>query len=245
MDAAASKFNPLVILHLGLLGVITVSLSANLREALLVLVIFAMIAKLLGLQPREGLADARLMLPWAVVFYGIHIFFTATLQESHSLIQTAADESVILGRLIGLTFALGTIRRGIVAQRLIDSLKTAVDAIHLHSRWIEDILQGISLTLAFIPHVQNEYASLRRFHQALGFKPPKTWKERAGYYAGHLVPVLSRSLDRARQVGWVMEFRAYGSVIPRGQLTPVYFRLSDFMVVSAVTMLLGGALWVM
>lgn len=245
MGARASAFNPLVPLLLGLAGIVCVSLSASVYEAAAILIVFGALASVLGLKLTGGLNATRIMLPWALAFFAVHVGFTQLASNNTALAQTAQTESVVLARLMGLTLILGTVRNGLTAQGLIDSLKTMLDRLNIRSRWAEDFLQTVSLTLAFIPHVQTEYTELARFHRALGFTPPSTFRQRITYYGSHLVPVLSRSLDRAQQVGAVMALRRYGQVIPRGQLTPEIFTWRDGLAVAGTTILLGAVLWLM
>lgn len=245
MGATASAFNPLVPLLLGLAGIVCVSLSASPLEAAAVLTLFGALAYAVGLKLSGGLSATRVMLPWALVFFAVHVGFTQLASTGTPLARTALSESVVLARLMGLTLILGTVRSGLAAQGLIDSLKTVLDRLHIRSRRAEDFLQTVSLTLAFIPHVQTEYAQLERFHRALGFAPPRTFRQRISYYGSYLVPVLSRSLDRAQQVGAVMALRGYGQVIPRGQLRPERFTWRDGFAAAGATMLLGGVLWLM
>ena len=238
-------WNPLVPLGLGLFGVMTVSLARYPAEIGVVLLLFAGVGLALRLSLRGGLRDGTLMLPWATVFFAIHIGFTVWGGEGLTIRRAIEREIIVLLRLVGLSLVIGTVRRGLEAQRIIDSLKTGLDRLRIRSHLGEDFLQTMSLMLAFIPQVQKEYRELARFQQALGFRQPAGLRERTHYYGGHLATVLSRSMERARQVGQVMQLRHYGEVVPRGQLTPEPFRRRDGLALLGGMMVLGTALWVM
>ncbi|MFB0517338.1 MAG: hypothetical protein ACETWG_12150 [Candidatus Neomarinimicrobiota bacterium] len=184
------------------------------------------------------------MLPWTVGFFLIHLVFSYIALPHSDLVAFLKDESIILLRFIGLAGVMGVLREGVKAQSLIDSLKTLVDRLHIKSRLAEDLLQTLRLVLVFIPQVMQEYRSLERFNLALGFTPPDTLREKVRFYGGNLLPVMSRSLTRAQQLGEVMRLRGYGLVIPRGQLTPLPFKFQDGMAVVVITVLLGCAGWV-
>lgn len=225
------------------MGVVAVSLSDGALEIGSVLVAFMALALFLKMDIRGGFRDVWIMLPWAMAFFAIHAGFVLWAGAAQTPLATLGKESIVLQRLIGLSLVLGTVRHGIEGQTLIDSLKTALDQTGLHSRWGEDAVQTLRLTLSFIPQAQDEFKQLQRFHAALGFSRPRGLRQRIRYYGSHITPVLSRSMDRARQVGLVMEQRGYGRVVPRGQLTPVPFRSTDAIWVGLGMMLLGVSLW--
>ncbi len=244
-DRLTPAWNPLVPLGLGLLGVLAMSLARHPAEIGALLLLFSGLSLALKFSLRGGLGDAALMLPWATLFFGIHIGFTVWGAEGLTIRSALAREIIVLLRLLGLSLVIGTVRAGLQAQRLIDSLKTGLDRLGIRSHLGEDLLQTMSLMLAFIPQVQKEYRELARFHQALGFRRPAGLRERTLYYGGHLATVLSRSMERARQVGQVLQLRHYGEVVPRGQLTPEPFRRRDGAALISGMMVLGAALWVM
>lgn len=235
--------NPLVRIMLALAGVLAVSLSTEWRELAYTAATFLTLTFFLGLSLRLVLDSVRLMLPWTLLFFAIHIGFTWFANPDGGLVPVLAGESIILLRFIGLSAVMGVLREGLSAQRLVDSLKTLLDRSGISSPLAEDLLQTFRLILVFIPQVQREYRGLERFNRALGFEPPATLPDKVRFYGGNLLPVLSRSLDRAEQLGEVMVLRGYGRLAPRGQLSPVPFRAADIAWTVCILLLLGSGRW--
>ncbi len=238
-----SDHNPLVRIILALAGLLTVSLAADWQHLAYYATSFLALTILLGLSVRPILGSMRLMLPWTLLFFSVHVLFTWILAPGRGFRSVLTGEAIILGRFIGLSGVMGVLLVGISAQRIVDSLKTLLDKSRWHSRWAEDLLQILRLILVFIPQVRREYARLERFNRALGFASPANLGQKVRFYGGNLLPVLSRSLARADQLGVVMEQRGYGRVVPRGQLTPVPFRTADTGWTVAILVLLGGGGW--
>ncbi|MEE9466363.1 MAG: energy-coupling factor transporter transmembrane component T [Candidatus Neomarinimicrobiota bacterium] len=237
------EHNPLVRIILALAGVLAVSLSTEWRELAYTAVTFLALTFFLSLSLRPVLDSVRLMLPWTLLFFAIHVGFTWLADTGRSLVPVLAGESIILLRFIGLSAVMGVLRVGLSAQRLVDSLKTLLDRTRRSSPMAEDLLQTFRLILVFIPQVQREYRGLERFNRALGFAPPATLPKKVRFYGGNLLPVLSRSLDRAEQLGEVMVLRDYGRVVPRGQLSPLPFRTADTAWTVCILLLLGSGRW--
>ncbi len=237
--------NPLVRIILALAGLLSVSLAADWQQLAYCASCFLALTMLLGLNLRPLVGSAGLMLPWALLFFTVHVLFTWLLEPGRGFESVLAGEAIILARFIGLSAVMGVLRVGISAQRIVDSLKTLLDKSRWHSRRAEDLLQILRLILVFIPQVGREYARLERFNRALGFAPPANLDQKVRFYGGNLLPVLSRSLARADQLGVVMDQRGYGQVVPRGQLTPVPFRIADTGWTLAILLLLGGGGWLL
>lgn len=185
-----------------------------------------------------------MILPWTVIFFLIHLVFSKLSEPQVGWLSILQAEAIVLFRFIGLAGAMGVLREGVGAESLVDSMKTLIDRFGIRSHFAEDLLQTMRLILIFIPEVMREYRSIERFNLALGFDPPVTLRQRIGFYGGNLLPVMSRSLSRARQLGEVMNLRGYGQVLPRGQLSPLAFRIRDGLAVLAITALPGSVLWV-
>jgi energy-coupling factor transporter transmembrane protein EcfT len=213
-------------------------------QIMYVAIAFLLLCLFLGIHVRPIWQNIRMMLPWATFFFVIHVFFFASVRPEMTFIAAARHEAIVLCRLAGLSGVMGSLRDGIDAQALVDSLKTLMDRIGLRSRLAEDALQTLRLILVFIPQVLQEYKSLEYFNRALGFATPSTLRLKVQFYGGNLLPVLSRSLERARRLGEGMRLRGYGQVIPRGQLTPLPFGVWDAMLVLFIAVLLGSAWWV-
>jgi len=237
------RFNPLVRVALVVAGLLAVSLTRGFFQFACVAAVFLVLCLSLGLRLAPVGRSIRIMLPWTLVFFGIHLVFSSFATPQAGLVNLLSEESIILLRFVGLAGVMGVLREGMDAQSLIDSLKTLLDRLRIRSRLAEDLLQTLRLVLVFIPQVMREYRSLERFNRALGFAPPSTLREKIGFYGGNLLPVMSHSLARAHQLGEVMSLRGYGQVIPRGQLTPLLFRLRDGVAVAAIVVLLGSAGW--
>ena len=238
-----SNHNPLVRIILALAGLLAVSLAADWRHLAYNASCFLALTMLLGLSLRPIVGSARLMLPWTLLFFTVHVLFTWVVEPGRDFTAVLAGEAIILARFIGLSGVMGVLRVGISAQRIVDSLKTLLDRSRWHSRPAEDLLQILRLILVFIPQVRQEYGRLERFNRALDFTPPATLGQKVRFYGGNLLPVLSRSLARADQLGAVMQLRGYGRVVPRGQLTPVAFRATDTGWGLAILVLLGSGGW--
>ncbi len=226
-------------------GLLSVSLAANWQQLAYSGVCFLALTLLLGLSVRPMVGSVRLMLPWTLLFFTVHLMFTWKLAPGRDFKSVLTGETIILARFIGLSAVMGVLLVGLSAQRIVDSLKTLLDKSRWHSRRAEDLLQILRLILVFIPQVRREYARLERFNRALGFAPPANLGQKVRFYGGNLLPVLSRSLARADQLGVVMEQRGYGRVVPRGQLTPVPFRAADSGWTLAILVLLGGGGWLL
>ncbi len=237
--------NPLVRIILALAGLLTVSLAADWQQLAYSTSCFLALTMLLGLSVRPIVGSVRLMLPWTLLFFTVHVLITWLVEPGQGFRSVIAGEAIILARFIGLSAVMGVLREGISAQRIVDSLKTLLDKSRWHSRRAEDLLQILRLILVFIPQVRREYARLERFNRALGFAPPANLGQKVRFYGGNLLPVLSRSLARADQLGVVMDQRGYGRVVPRGQLTPVPFRTADTGWTLAILVLLGGGGWML
>ncbi len=238
------RHNPLVKVTFAVLGLLAVSLSRDILHFAYVTAVFLVLCLLLGLRLAPVGRSVRVMLPWMLVFFGIHLVFSSLAAPQTDLVGLLARESIVLFRFIGLAGVMGVLREGMDAQCLVDSIKTLMDRLHIRSRLAEDLLQTLRLILVFIPQVVREYRGLEQFNLALGFAPPGTLREKVGFYGGNLLPVMYRSLTRAHQLGQVMSLRGYGRVIPRGQLTPLPFRYRDGMAVVAITVSLGSSAWV-
>ena len=238
------EHNPLVRVALALGGILSISLAGNVVQVLYVALVFLVLCQLLGVRLKPIWHNVRVMLPWATFFFLIHIFFFALVRPDMTLIEAARHEVIVLCRLAGLSGVMGSLRDGIDAQSLVDALKTLMDRVGLKSRLAEDTLQTLRLILVFIPQILQEYKSLEYFNRALGFGIPHSLRLKVQFYGGNLLPVLSRSLERAKQLGEGMRLRGYGQVIPRGQLTPLPFGAWDGAVVVLIVVLLGSVWWV-
>ncbi|UCD37702.1 MAG: hypothetical protein JSW54_12920 [Fidelibacterota bacterium] len=241
---AGGNHNPIVWVILILAGLLAVSFAGHLLQLTYVASAYLAICMLLGLRLAPVARSVKMILPWTLVFFAIHLVFSTLAEPQHSPLTVLRRESIILFRLIGLAGVMGVLRQGMSAQSLVDSLKTMADRLHIRSHLVEDFLQTLRLILIFIPQVLREYRNLERFNLALGFTPPGSLRAKVGFYGGNLLPVMSRSLSRARQLGEVMDLRGYGKVIPRGQLTPLPFRIRDGGIALSIILLLGSAGWV-
>ena len=225
-------------------GLLSISLSRDLYQFAYVATVFLLLCLALGLRLAPLGRSIRLILPWTLVFFAVHLAFSYLYGPQPGLGGILRQEFIVLLRFIGLAGVMGVLREGMDAQSLVDSIKTLMDRLRVRSRRVEDFLQTLRLILVFIPQVMREYQSLERFNLALGFTPPGTLRERVKFYGGNLLPVMSRSLARARQLGGIMTLRGYGRVIPRGQLTPLPFKFQDGAAVVVIAGLLGSSGWV-
>ncbi len=235
------QYNPLVRITLALAGLLAVSLSGNILQLVFIAAVFLLFCLILRLQFRSMWRSIRIMLPWTLIFFTIHLGFAYYTSPQLGLGVTIKDESIVLFRFIGLTGVMGILQDGLEAQALVDSLKTLIDRLRIRSRRAEDFLQTFRLILVFLPQIMEEYRNLEQLNSALGFTNPNTLKDKIKFYGGNLLPVMSRSLTRARQLGTVMSLRGYGLAVPRGQLTPLPLRLQDGIAIVIITALLGGA----
>lgn len=243
-DTSLVRPNPLVRVMLAMAGLLAVLGSPDPAHFVVVVAAFLTLCLLLGIGLVPLWLSLRLMLPWTLLFFAIHVGFSLFAAPGLGLVAVLKRESMVLLRFAGLALVMGSLRGGLPAQALVDSLKTLLDRLRIRSRLAEDLLQTVRLILVFIPQVVREYRSLERFHLALGFRPPGRLSQRVRFYGINLLPVMSRSLDRARQLGVVMSLRGYGRVIPRGQLTPQPLTVRDGLATLAIAVLLGGAAWV-
>ena len=240
----SERYNPLVKVALALAGLLAVSLSRDPAQVAYVAAMFLGLCLILGLRLGPLGRSVMVMLPWTLLFFAIHVAFSSLTEPQLAVGGVLRREFIVLLRFIGLAGVMGVLREGVDAQSLVYSIKTVLDRLRIRSRLAEDLLQTLRLILVFIPQVMREYRSLERFNQALGFAPPRTLREKVRFYGGNLLPVMSRSLARAYQLGEVMSVRGYGQVIPRGQLTPLPFRFRDGALVAATVVLLGSSGWV-
>lgn len=236
-----SKYNPLVRITLAIAGLLAVSLSGNILQLVYVAVAFLLLCLFLRLHFKSMWRSIRIMLPWTLIFFTIHLGFAYYTSPQLGLGFVIKDELIVLLRFIGLTGVMGILRDGLDAQALVDSIKTLIDRLRIRSRRAEDFLQTLRLILVFVPQIMEEYRNLEQLNSALGFTAPNTLKDKIKFYGGNLLPVMSRSLGRARQLGAVMSLRGYGLAVPRGQLTPLPLRLQDGMAIAIISALLGSA----
>lgn len=235
--------NPLVRIILGLTGLLAVSSAPGMLPLGYVFAAYIILCWSLRLQLSQAVNDIRLMLPFTTLFFVIHVSFATVAEAEIPVLGVLKRELIVWFRLIGLTAVIGPVRAGLTAQSLVDSLKTALDRLHIRSHLAEDLLQTLRLIMVFIPQVKQEYHLLERFNRALGFAPANRLRDKVRFYSGNLMPVLARSLGRAGLLGEVMMMRGYGRVIPRGQLTPIPFRTRDAFQVVLVMAVLGGTVW--
>jgi energy-coupling factor transporter transmembrane protein EcfT len=237
------KFNPLVKIILVFGGLLGITMSTSYFELLYTAGIFTALSLIIKVRIVYILRSIRIVIPWALVFFMIHLIFVYLSPPRTRFSQILFEELIVFLRIIGLAGVMGILRKGMNAQSLVDSVKTLSVRLGIKSRMIEDFLQTLRLILLFIPQVIREYRSLERFNLALGFKPPSNLREKIKFFGGNLLPVMSRSLSRAHQVGRVMSLRGYGLVIPRGQLTPVAFTLTDLGLTLGGLFLLTSVSW--
>ncbi|MFC1618403.1 energy-coupling factor transporter transmembrane component T family protein [Candidatus Neomarinimicrobiota bacterium] len=242
-DIPHQKFNPLVKVILVFGGLLGITMSTSFIEFFYVAGIYTALCLIIKVKMVYILRSIRIVIPWALFFFIIHLVFIRLSHPRTALSQLLFGELIVLLRIIGLAGVMGILRKGMNAQSLVDSVKTLSDRLGIKSRFIEDFLQTLRLILLFIPQVIREYRSLERFNLALGFKPPSNLREKIRFFGGNLLPVMSRSLSRAHQVGTVMSLRGYGQVIPRGQLTPVSFTLTDIGLTMGSLFLLTSVSW--
>jgi len=235
------KYNPLVRITLAMVGLLAVSLSGNMLQLVYIAVVFLLLCLFLHLNFKSMWRSIRIMLPWTLIFFTIHLGFAYYTSPQLGLGVTIKAELIVLLRFVGLTGVMGILRDGLDAQALVDSMKTLIDRLRIRSRRAEDFLQTFRLILVFVPQIIEEYRNLEQLNSALGFTNPTTLKDKIKFYGGNLLPVMSRSLTRARQLGAVMSLRGYGLAVPRGQLTPLPLRLHDCIAIVIIATLLGSA----
>jgi energy-coupling factor transporter transmembrane protein EcfT len=241
---SGSRYNPLVRVALTIAGLLAVSLARDWLQFGYVVAVFLVLCAILRARLSPMARSIKVILPWTFIFFIIHMTFSKLAEPQVDLMSILKSEAIVLFRFIGLAGAMGVLREGVSAESLVDSIKTLIDRLGIKSHLAEDLLQTMRLILIFIPEVMREYRSIERFDLALGFDAPVTLRERVSFYGGNLLPVVSRSLSRARQLGEVMNLRGYGKFLPRGQLSPLPFRTRDGLAVSVITVLLGSVLWV-
>ena len=243
-SVAHPQYNPIVKIILAVSGLLAITMSADVIEFLYVAGIFIVLCMILRVKLTNILKSIRLIMPWILIFFVIHLIFVQLSHPSIGFSQILYRELIVLLRFIGLAGVMGILRDGMNAHSLVDSIKTLSDRLGISSRLIEDLLQTLRLILLFIPQVIREYRMLERFNLALGFKSPSNLREKISFFGGNLMPVMSRSLARAQQVGAVMGLRGYGQVIPRGQLTPISFKRLDIGLTLGGLFLLTSVLWI-
>ena len=243
-SVAHQQYNPIVKVILAFCGLVAITISGNVIEFLYVAAIFILLSSILRVKPASILLSIRLIIPWVLFFFIIHLIFVQLSHPGIRFRQILSRELIVLLRFVGLAGVMGILRNGMNAQSLVDSIKTLSDRLGIKSRLIEDFLQTLRLIFLFIPQVIREYRILERFNLALGFRPPSSLREKISFLGGNLIPVMSRSLARAQQVGAIMSLRGYGQVIPRGQLTPISITLPDIGLTLAGIFLLTSVLWI-
>ncbi len=239
----ATETNPLVPVGLAIGGLFAASLARDNISLALVWLAFNLLTWLLHFDLQQVYRNVRQMIPWTSIFFTIHVLFSMATKTTQSSLDVLTREAIVFFRFLALAGVMGVVLNGIGVQRFIDSLKTIFDRLGVHSHFGEDMLQTLRLILTFIPQVSREYAGLMEFNRAVGFEEPANFFLRTRFYGSNLLPVVSRSLDQAYQVGGTMLLRGYGRVVPRGQLTPVPFVLADALKLCGIALVFGILVW--
>lgn len=239
----AADTNPLVPVGLACGGLFAASLARDNLSLALVWLTFNTLVLILKFDLKPVYRNVRQLVPWTLIFFTIHLLFSVATNSTLSVLDVFGREAIVFFRFLALAGVMGVVLNGVGVQRFIDSLKTIFDRLGVHSHFGEDMLQILSLILTFIPQVSREYAGLMEFSRAVGFEEPANFFQRMRFYGSNLLPVVSRSLDQAYQVGGTMVLRGYGRVIPRGQLTPVPFTLADATKLGGIALVFGTLVW--
>jgi energy-coupling factor transporter transmembrane protein EcfT len=235
--------NPLVPVGLAFGGLLAASLARDNLALGLVWLAFNALTWMLHFDLQQVYRNVRQMIPWTSIFFTIHLLFSVATNSTLSVVDVLNREAIVFFRFLALAGVMGVVLNGVGVQRFIDSLKTILDRLGVHSHFGEDMLQILRLILTFIPQVSREYAGLMEFNRAVGFEEPTSFFQRMRFYGSNLLPVVSRSLDQAYQVGGTMVLRGYGRVVPRGQLTPVPFVVADALKLCGIALVFGILVW--
>lgn len=239
------RLNPLVWPVLAVSGVIAITLAREPLEFGTTAASFLLLSLIFGLQLKPVVASLSLVLPASLILFTIHMTFVILTQPGTAPLAAIAGQSLTLLRYLGLTMVMGAVVSRLEAQALVDSVKTLMDRIGIRSRLWEDLLQTLRLILVFIPQVRREFEGLQHYNRALGLSPRKSLLGRLSFFGEAFLPLLSRSLARARQLGTIMDLRGYGMTVPRGQLRPLPLRWQDGVAMLSIIALFGSVQWVL
>ena len=239
------RLNPLVWPVLAVSGVIAITLAREPLEFGTTAASFLLLSVIFGLQLKPVMASLSLVLPASLILFTIHMAFVILTQPETALLTAVAGQSITLLRYLGLTIVMGAVVSRMEAQALVDSVKTLMDRLGVRSRLSEDLLQTLRLILVFIPQVRRDFERLQHYNRALGLSPRKSLLGRLSFFGEAFLPLLSRSLTRARQLGTIMDLRGYGIAVPRGQLRPLPLRWQDGVAMLSIIALFGSVQWVL
>ncbi|WP_057491268.1 energy-coupling factor transporter transmembrane component T family protein [Streptococcus orisasini] len=107
------------------------------------------------------------------------------------------------------------------------------------------IAYAVSLTLRYIPDVQEEFYMIRMSQEARGLELSKKAKllERIKGNLQIVIPLIFSSLDRIDTVSTAMELRRFGKNKKRTWYTYQSFRKNDFLTIFLACLLLAVSLW--
>ena len=89
------EHNPLVRVALALGGILSISLAGNVVQVLYIALVFLVLCQLLGVHLRPIWHNIRMMLPWATLFFLIHIFFIDNPQTEFLFVSFPSQKYVI------------------------------------------------------------------------------------------------------------------------------------------------------
>lgn len=166
-------------------------------------------------------------LPVMVLLY---MLFSVILVESASWRMEIFYTALVSGgKLLIMVIAMSVFLELIDPSDLMDAFRFFWLKTGLKWRWVEDFFQLIYLTLRFFPTFQEEVNNNRNFKKALGLPEPAGKIEMIKQTALYLPNLISNSMHRATNLGFAMEVRGYGKVIPRGIAKSYSLRFIDFV----------------
>lgn len=232
------RLNPLTILILVLIYIALVFKASHIIQFLFLMAIFPPFFFSKNIL-RSVIFRIKPFLLFLPLMFGVYIGISLILSNQ------PFNEIVISTGLSGLRLFLMILSMALFLglgnlTSLIDSLRTLWSKTGIKWRVIEDGFQLLYLTFRFFPTCQDDIRNYGNFEKALGFPSDNGRWGSVKRYATKLPALIAVSFRRAEQLGWAMEVRDYGRIIPRGIASPVPFTVIDGMALTIALLCIIG-----
>ena len=237
------QLNPLTLVFL--LGVYLVSLFSaeswsSIGWHLLALILFGAVQRIQIQSVWKRIVPILMYLPIMTILY-----CAISLAVSSDTLLTIISQAIwAAARIVFLVCAMSMFLELVSSFILIDAARTVWYRLRFKWRRVEDFFQLLDLVLRFFPMVAAEVKSLMALEKSLSFAPSHSRRERISKVAKQLPTLIVNCLHRAGQIGFSMEGRGYGTVLPRSVATPIEFTHLDGIVAIAIVIFLIGRLFI-
>ena len=171
-----------------------------------------------------------LFFPIMIIIY-LFISFVFT---SSTWIIIINEAGFAISKLLLLVIVMAFYIEVMKKQDIILSIRTIWSKLNLKWKWVEDIFIYLELTLRFYPTFQREWKSINRSKKALGLTSSVNKWDQIKSVANDLPGMILQSYRKAENIATVMQRRGYGNQIPRGIANPIFFKISDLILLVII-----------